>query len=285
MAKRIIFGVLILSILAISAAVFGLENSPVSMEECVKAADEYYAGKSYTEKDRQDIMNIMIKAADKWNSSYDIQWRAARAVYVYGDAFHYQSMWDNYNTALTKGQIKDAGDVITRSQDMNSAQSKTLLDMGVLSRKYADKAVALNPQGVEGHFYSALGISLYAFGKSIVKALMEGLGPKYEGQLDEAIRINRDYDAGGLYSAYGRYWYTLPWPKRNLKKSLQDILLAVKYSPINAQMLDFLGDTYYVMGDKEKAGQAWQEAMKSPARSYQTDLIRNLVGAKFKYSQ
>lgn len=251
----------------------------------IKVADDYYRTKSFEAKDRQDIMDIMIQAANRWPDNYDLQWRAARAVYVYGDAYHYQSMVDNYHAALTKNRIKNAGNVIGFSQDMNSAQSKILLELGNLTRKYADRASALNPQGVEGHFYRALGISLYAFGKSIVKALLEGLGPKYEKALDEALAINKGYDGGVLYSAYGRYWYTLPWPKRNLKKSLSDLLLAVKYSPVNAQMLDFLGDTYYALGDKEKAGAAWQEGMKSPVRSYQTDLIQKLVAAKFKHNQ
>ncbi|MBI5555338.1 MAG: hypothetical protein HY920_05755 [Elusimicrobia bacterium] len=284
MIKKVVALLIMLGPGMLQLPVYSQEAALSTPEDYIKVADDYYQTKSFEEKGRKDIMDLMIQAANKWPDNYAIQWRAARAVYVYGDAYHYQSRVDNYEAALTKNRIKNAGAVIEYSQDLNSAQSKTLLELGTITRKYADQSVALNPQGVEGHFYKAMGISLYAYGKSIVKALMEGLGPKYEKALDAAMVINKGYDSGVLYSAYGRYWYTLPWPKRNLKKSLQDILLAVKYNPINAQMLDFLGDTYYALGDKEKAGEAWQEAMKSPVRSYQTGLIQKLVAVKFKYN-
>lgn len=262
---------------------YGQEIELKTPADYVKTADIYYETKSFTENSRKEIMDIMIKAADMWPNDYQIQWRAARAIYVYGDAFHYQYMLENYDEAISKKQVKTSADVIETSQDMNAIQSKKLLALGILARKYAERAVVLNPQGVEGHNYNALGISLYAFGKSIVKALMEGLAPKYEKQLDEAIAIDRGYGSGGLYSAYGRYWYTLPWPKRNLKKSLEYLITATKYSPTNMQMLDFLGDTYYVLGKKEDARIMWEQVLKSSDKGYISPCIFKLAQAKLNY--
>lgn len=252
-------------------------------EDAIRTADAFYENSSYTEKDRKEIMESMIKAADKWPNNYQIQWRAARAIHVYADAQYYQFRLANCENALRSNRSKSAGDVMELSEDISSEQGKILLAVGVKARVYADRAVALNPQGVEGYYYNAMAISIYAYGKSIIKALMEGLGTKYEQHLTAALKINKLYKKGALYTAFGRYWYSLPWPKRNNKKSLDDLLVAIQQNPNDIQLLDFLGDTYYALKQKSEAKKVWEECLRLPKHSYNSETIQKLVQAKLRY--
>ena len=269
--------------LLISTVIFAQEKVFVSTQDYITYEDSAYANKDLSIDQRKDVMNEMIKGADKFADNYDIAWRTVRAIYVYSDMLHYSYEVQNYEAALKKNDIKDTGDVISESEDLNSGQESALLDLGTTARKYADKAVAIKPDGVEGRYYDSMAIATYAFGKSIVKALLEGLGSKYQDNLDEALKINKDYDNGISYIAYGRYWYKLPWPKRSIKKSLAQLLIGEKYNPENIITLDFLGDTSYFDGRKEEALSYWQRALQSNYNCYQKEYVKKLVGAKLKY--
>jgi len=227
---------------------------------------------------------MMVQAADKWNDNYEALWRAAEAIYVYSDTLHKKYNVENYENALSKNQIKVAGDVLKRSNYLDSAQSSELLKFGIMARKYADKAVELKPEGPEGHYYDAMGIATYSYGKSIVKALLEGLAPKYERHLNEVIRSNKGYQNGILFIAYGRYYYELPWPKHSDKKSLEKLLLAEKYNPEDIRALDFLGDTCYDMGRKDDAVKYWTRVMNSTFKAHQGEYIKKLAQEKLKYA-
>lgn len=254
-----------------------------SAEEATKVADDYFDNKSFTEKERSEIMQALMQAADKWPNDYQLQWRAARAIHAYADAKYYQFRLSNYEKALRENRIDDVNDVLTFSEDMLPEQGKILLALGIQARTYADRAVQLDSRGVDGHYFNALAISIYAYGKSIIKALLEGLGPKYEQHLNDALSVNKNYKGGQLFAAYGRYWYSLPWPKRDAKKSLDDLLTAYQQDPTDILVLDFLGDTYFILKQKNEAKRMWEECLRSQKRTYRSEIIQKLVQAKLQY--
>jgi tetratricopeptide (TPR) repeat protein len=249
-------------------------------ETLAAQADRAYADASLDIQARRNAMDTMAAAGDRWRDNYDIQWRAARAIFAYGDMLYYEQQWENYNKALKKKKIKSARDVMDESRKMDKAQSQELMRLGTKARKYADKAVSLKPDGVEGNYYAALAIGLYAFGKSIISALWEGLGPQYEDHLNRALKAKKDFMDGALFAAYGRYWYKLPRPKRNNGRSLDYLLKAKAYSPDNTLNLDFLGDTYYALGKKEEAKRSWSAALDSPFRDFHGETVKELIRAK-----
>jgi len=262
---------------------FGSDRTPVTPEDFAVYADECYADKGLALVQRKEAMDKIVAAADKFGDNYGIKWRAAQAIYVYADSLYYGFQMNNYGKALSKKDITTVDDVIDYSQDLDSEQSKTLLELGTLGRKYADRAVELNPQGVEGHYYDAMSISIYAFGKSIVKALLEGLGPKYEEHLDAALKINKDYLDGSIFIAYGRYWYKLPWPKRSITKSFKYLEPGLAYNSQNIITLDFLGDSYYKDGQKQEAKKCWEGVLSSDKKTYRSENTKKLVEAKLKF--
>jgi tetratricopeptide (TPR) repeat protein len=226
-----------------------------SVEEVVKKADDMH-GKCKSATDYDPLIKL-LKDTDYNNpDKYELVWRAARALCEKADVLYVKYLSDNYSNR----EIEDMGDILDSDDDLESPQEKTLLDLGTEARSYAGKAVKLNPNGVEGHFYTALGISMYSLGKSILSALLEGLSGKLEDALDAAIKLNKMFDYGASLRIYGRYYFVLPWPKRDLDKSEEYLQQAVQVAPNSLRAHIFFGDTLWKLGKKQEAKVEWQKA-------------------------
>jgi hypothetical protein len=276
-------GLALMAVVMSAGSVLCEEIAIITPEGFLSYAKASYSNISLTPDDRKKVMETMIEAADKWKDDYEMQWRTAEAIYAYGDTLYYAYQIENYETLLAKKAIRTTADVINKTTALSSVQSRTLLDLGKIGRKYADIAVKLIPEGEDGNYYNAMTIATYSFGKSIVKALLEGLGPKYEKHLNNILKTNKDYQNGSAYTAYGRYWYKLPWPKRSLKRSLEMFRIAEKYDPSNVVLLNFLGDTLYDKGDKTGAKQCWENILISNYQIYAGQYINTIAKEKLQY--
>ncbi|MCD6586251.1 MAG: hypothetical protein J7K96_10855 [Desulfobacteraceae bacterium] len=87
---------------------------------------------------------------------------------------------------------------------------------------YAEKAIALNPKRVEGHFWYGMNVGIYSDSISIIIAIIEGLKSNVQDSFETAYKIDKYYNHGGPIAALGRFWAILPWP-------LNDNKLAMKY--------------------------------------------------------
>jgi tetratricopeptide (TPR) repeat protein len=122
-----------------------------------------------------------------------------------------------------------------------------------------ERAVKLAPERVEGHYYAATGIGAYSQAVGIMKALGEGLEGKFNERLDKALQLNPDFDGGAPLLAKGRYYYELPWPKRDLAKSASLYEKALAKFPGNLRAHLFLAETLLKDGKAEKAREAIQK--------------------------
>jgi hypothetical protein len=124
---------------------------------------------------------------------------------------------------------------------------------------WGEKAVKLGPARVEGHYYAAVGIGAYSQAVGVMKALGEGLEGKFNERLDKAIQLNPDFEGGAPLLAKGRYYYELPWPKRDLGKSaaLYEKVIAKHAGMLRAHF--FLAETLLKDGKAEKARDAIQK--------------------------
>jgi tetratricopeptide (TPR) repeat protein len=116
-----------------------------------------------------------------------------------------------------------------------------------------ERALKLNPSAVEGHYFAALGMGCYSQAIGILKALGEGIEGKFNERLDAAIKMNEGYDRGGPRLTKGRYFFELPWPKRDLDKSKEELEKCVAKHPENLRALLFLAETQLKDGDAKKA--------------------------------
>ena len=152
-------------------------------------------------------------------------------------------------------------DTLPESKEMKK-RHKVLGNEGMI---YAWSALELNPQGVEGHYYYGLCVAEYTLGISLIKALTKGLASEFKNQMEESLKINKHYNSAGPLRALGRYWFRIPWPKRNLNKSIHYLKESVAFFPMNVRSRVYLAESYLKAGEKELAKEQLQKAVILPS--------------------
>lgn len=118
---------------------------------------------------------------------------------------------------------------------------------------YAARAAKANPAGMEAKYYTALSIGAYSQAVGILKALADGLEGQFVENLDAALKANEAFDHFGGRRAKGRYYWELPWPKRDLDKSKQELAKAIAGSPEHLRNYLYLADTLLKDGKAREA--------------------------------
>jgi len=108
----------------------------------------------------------------------------------------------------------------------------------------AERAIAREPNRVEGHYWAAVNIGNYALGLGIMKALANGLEGKFRGRLSRAEALDRRYERGAIDVAWGRFFQKLPWPKRDTKEAATRFGNAIRAFPGNLRARVYLASLY-----------------------------------------
>lgn len=137
-----------------------------------------------------------------------------------------------------------------------ATDAKVKKNLGKQEWELGDRARKLEPTRVEGHYYASLGIGSYSQAVGILTALGEGLEGKYNERLDAALKIDPMFERGGPLLAKGRYFYELPWPKRDLKKSASYFQKALAKHPEQLRAWLYLAETLLADGEEKKAHEA-----------------------------
>ena len=140
--------------------------------------------------------------------------------------------------------------------------------LGKAGWELGDKAAALRPDRVEGWFYAAAGVGNYALGIGILTALTQGIEGKYKERLARAEAIDPGYDAGGIATAWGRYWYELPWPKYDARKCEQRLRQALSQNGENVRAKVYLAELYRKEDRPKEALSLLEEAVAHQPGSY-----------------
>ena len=85
--------------------------------------------------------------------------------------------------------------------------------------------------------------------RRILRALGEGLEGKFNERLDKAIELDSSFQHQMPLLAKGRYYFELPWPKRNLGKSAGFYRRALAAEPGNLRGMAWLAETLWRDGD------------------------------------
>ena len=121
--------------------------------------------------------------------------------------------------------------------DEKAALGKKAWDAG-------DRAIAANANDVHSHYNAAVGIGLYSEGVGIITALSQGLEGKFRDRILNALRLDKDYLDGAPQVVWGRYFFKLPWPKRDMDQSTKVLTEAVRPHPRNLRAKVYLADCY-----------------------------------------
>ncbi len=223
--------------------------------ELIKKSDELY----YNAKSAQDFDNLIKFLKDaEWNNkdNYELTWRTGRAISEKAVIL----LITYYNENMKKRKISDVDDILDSDKNLEKEQEKALLNLGTEGIYYMEKAKKLNTSRVETFYYLGLSISMYGLGKNVVSALLEGIAGKYESALNGAIKIDKIYAGSASVRLFGRYYYVLPWPKRDLDESEKYLKEAVKLSPNEMLGHIYLGDTFWRLDKQKEAKEEWQRA-------------------------
>jgi hypothetical protein len=141
--------------------------------------------------------------------------KASLALYAQarqGAPAHYETLWKSARAHRDYGNL---------AKQAKLDDWKTICrDQGRVAMQLAEKAVALSPESVEGHYYYGLGVGLYADGVSILTALSEGLKGKTQKSFEKAYALDKYYHRAGPILSLGRFWTVLPWPMQDKHKAL-----------------------------------------------------------------
>jgi tetratricopeptide (TPR) repeat protein len=173
----------------------------------------------------EHAVTLGAQSVAQYPSSYDLVWRLARVYWRKGD------------------------------QTTDKAQRR---ETYATARRYAEAAVKLDPERVEGHCYYALTTGDYGGTLSLIGAATEGIGSTFEREIKRAYDIDRDFDNGGPMLALGRYYFELPWPLRDLKQSRRYLEELKQRHPDVLLGRLYLAETHHALGDDAAARQELQ---------------------------
>jgi tetratricopeptide (TPR) repeat protein len=184
---------------------------------------------------------LYLKAVEANPDSYEVNWKTARAHREYG------------NKAKRK-KVEGWEDICR--------------DYGKAGMTFAQKAIDIAPDRVEGHYYFGLSVGTYSDGVSILKAIKEGLKNKTQSSFEKAYELDKMYNDAGPILSLGRFWSVLPWPMRDRKKALAfyNEFQATPYFADNAEAKIFVAELLMKLkGDenKSKAQRLLNEAAQS----------------------
>jgi tetratricopeptide (TPR) repeat protein len=140
--------------------------------------------------------------------------------------------------------------------------------LGKRAWDYGDRASAVNPAGVEGWHYAAVGMGNYSLGIGIFRALGEGVEGKFKDRLSRAEKIDPTFSNGAIPTAWGRFYYKLPWPKYDAAQSEKALLRAIKMNPDNVRAHVYLADLYAKEDHPKEARAQLQKAIAKPPGQY-----------------
>jgi len=183
------------------------------------------------ERDKQSLAVIERALAGNGND-YQWQWRAARVYYYVGDAAGKTEKLPFFEKGMNAGR----------------------------------RAIAEQPNAVEGHFWLAANYGGYSEQKGAFKALT--LVKKIRAEMETVLRLNDSYQDGGAYLALGEMDRQLPrLIGGNLNRAIQRLEQGVKIAPDNLEMKLALAQAYQEAGRKEDARRYYQEIIQKQIRT------------------
>lgn len=176
---------------------------------------------------------------------------AARALAKFQEALrlapdNYQALWKNAQIMYFIGD--------------NSKDSSEKLKIFKQAMDICKKAVALKPNGVEGHYWLGVHTGSYGETRGVLKSLF--LKGDIISEMNKAIAIDGTYESGGAYCVLGRLYFKVPgiFGGSN-KKSRLNLEKCRQIAPKSSVALLFLAETLWDMDEEELAIKTLEELL------------------------
>ncbi|MCF8037183.1 MAG: hypothetical protein K9K62_09955 [Desulfobacteraceae bacterium] len=243
--------------LACLVIMLGILNTPAAADQERNALDR--ADLLYAEGSMESLKESVTRykqIGQQHPDSYEAFWKAARSCRV-------------ITRMAVIGELDDL-------EQIGASFGKQGMEL-------AQKAIALEPEKVEGHYYYAVNVGGYAKGASIWSILSEGLKNKAEKHLKKAYEIDREYNGFVLLMHMGLYYEVLPWyAGRDKDKALEHyreaLLLMPEQSPYRSQLHVLAGKLMLVQGVEEnRARQLLRKVAESDSRYFSSKALEILA--------
>lgn len=197
------------------------QQAPLSNHALLEKAREAFAHRSSAAQARAAV-RLFAEAAAADGTSYEARWEGARACYYLGT-------W--------------------AAPDMEEKEKLALFQDGI---ERAKAAVALRPDGAEGHFWLGVLYGVYGETKGIFKSL--SLVPEIRREMDACLRLDRSVEGYGPDRLLGRLYFKLPGFKGgDNRKSIAHLKAAVEGEPRHPLSRLYLAETLKAEGEREEA--------------------------------
>ena len=215
-------------LLTIIGFVFLLCGGTMAADLIAEADALYEQGGLENIKKSIDLYRQAVAASP---GSYEANWKCARALRDYGNE--------------AKSQM------VAGWEDICATYGKE-------GMQFAQKAVELEPNKPDGHYFYGLSVGVYSDGVSVFTALKEGLKDKTQGSFEKTYEIDKMYKEGGPMLSLGRFWSVLPWPMRDRKKALSYLreYQATPYFKDNYEAYIYLSEVLIGIGGDENKAEA-----------------------------
>jgi hypothetical protein len=194
----------------------------------VGRADELYHQRAEPGAVRESVM--VLSGAMGGSDRYEVQWRLARALFFLG---------------------QDAG-------SRNPALQLYSAGIGA-----GERAVALNSDRVEGHFWVGVNLALFAEANGGIRGLRALRWARLE--LTRAIEIDEGYHGAGPLRVLGRLNHKAPRILGGSRKRSRELLdRALAIAPSNSVTLAYAAELAIENGEVERAGALLRQLIESP---------------------
>jgi len=203
---------LFLVLLIFSISLFSQEP-----EELIAQGDKLYADMkdmATAQEARAKYQEAAAKAG-----SYEAFWKLARMLYFVGD------------------------------KTESKKERMVIFSQGVY---FAKRAVAMEPEKPDGHYWLGVNYGVYGETKGVLKSL--SLVKPIKNAMNKVIELDRGYEDGGPDRVLGRVYFKLPGiAGGSKKKSLEHLLKSKELGPNDALTRCYLADTLRSLKEIDKA--------------------------------
>ncbi len=200
----------------------------ITSAEAIREADRLFSYGADSAAERQALA-LLEQALARDAKNYQLLWRAARACYYVGDGAAKKEKLGYFERGIAAGQ----------------------------------RAVAEQPNGVEGHFWLGANYGGYSEVKGAFKALLTV--KKIRAEMETVLRLNAAYEEGRAYLALGELDRQLPrLLGGNINRAISYLEQGLELTPQNMEMKLALAEAYFDSGRREEARRQLQEILQMP---------------------
>jgi hypothetical protein len=148
--------------------------------------------------------------------------------------------------------------------EANNSEGDKKAGLGHKGWDAADLAIAVKPGDVHAQYFGGTGIGLYAEGVGVLTALSQGLEGKFKDRIQAAMKIDKDFEDGAPQVVWGRFFFKLPWPKRDVDQSIRVLTPLMDSHPHNLRAKLYLAESLTDEGSVEDARKLVQSIIAAP---------------------